>query len=84
MEMEELTKRQETKLEMGGLTRLDVGTSEGQLRMSGLETKMREARLRWFEQQRGDGGYIRQRILKTELRVRRKRKTTEKIEDSWM
>lgn len=34
--------------------------------------------------QRGDGGYIRQRILKTELRVRRKRKTTEKIEDPWM
>lgn len=30
MEMEELTKRQETKLEMGGLTRLGVSTSEGQ------------------------------------------------------
>lgn len=37
-------------------TRLKISTSEGQLRLSGLETKL-ETTLRWFE----DGGCIRQK-----------------------
>lgn len=73
---------QEAQMEEApGWAGLEMSSSEGALRFSGLEATFREARLRWFGRaHRRDSGYAGQRILKMGTARRdEKRKTSAKI-----